>query len=567
MRVAAPLHISPRFQGLMNRRFRCPVAFVLALPLLSQAADVPEQPLPAGIAVVPLSLPADVDLQRRGARIGRVVIQVDEVFEEASPLPAPYRLVNGLHVSTQKETVQRQLLFQSGDPYDPRVLAETERLLRSQRYLNEAVIQPVGYRDNRVDVLVRVHDVWTLNPGISFGRKGGENSTRFRFEDANFLGRGQFASVARSRDVDRTAWRIGYRDPNLFGSWWQMSGAYASSSDGAERALDLRQPFYSLDAPWSAGLELSDTTSAVSRYERGHVLERLDMDEQSIGIDGGISAGLEAGWTRRYLGGVRSLSRCFSHRSEYPDAVLPAARDLVYPWFGFEAIEDDYVLTRNLDQIGRTEDLHVGRRARLEVGLASSAFGSTRDAVILGGAVQAGAELGDEQFWINSLDATGRLDSGEIVDGRLALGSRYYYRHSMHRVSFASLTATLTRKLDAEEQLLLGGDNGLRGFPLRYQSGTASALITMEERYYSNWQPLKLFNVGAALFLDAGRTWGRSEPAAASDGWLADVGLGLRLGSARSGLGNVLHVDVAVPLNGPSGIDAVQLLIETRTSF
>lgn len=33
---------------------------------------------------------------------------------------------------------------------------------------------------------------------------------------------------------------------------------------------------------------------------------------------------------------------------------------------------------------------------------------------------------------------------------------------------------------------MLGGDNGLRGYPLRYQVGTTNALITLEERFYSS---------------------------------------------------------------------------------
>jgi hypothetical protein len=37
--------------------------------------------------------------------------------------------------------------------------------------------------------------------------------------------------------------------------------------------------------------------------------------------------------------------------------------------------------------------------------------------------------------------------------------------------------------------------------------------------------------------------------------------------NARSGLGNVLHFDVAVPLSGQPGIDSVQFLVETRHSF
>ena len=115
--------------------------------------------------------------------------------------------------------------------------------------------------------------------------------------------------------------------------------------------------------------------------------------------------------------------------------------------------------------------------------------------------------------------------------------------------------------------MLLGGDNGLRGYPLRYQGGTKSALLTLEERFYSNWQPLKLFNVGAAVFFDAGRTWGRDAYAGESLGLLEDVGVGLRLGSVRSGLGNVLHIDLAFPLERGRDIDGVQFIVETRRSF
>jgi hypothetical protein len=50
-------------------------------------------------------------------------------------------------------------------------------------------------------------------------------------------------------------------------------------------------------------------------------------------------------------------------------------------------------------------------------------------------------------------------------------------------------------------------------------------------------------------------------------GWLSDVGVGLRIGNTRTGLGNVLHVDIAVPLVTQPGMDSVQLLVETRRSF
>jgi outer membrane protein assembly factor BamA len=512
----------------------------------------------------------DAELEQRGARIGNIEIQVDDVFEKTTTrLAAPYRIANDLHISTHDTTVQQQLLFHTGDPYDRRVLNETARLLRALRYLNEATVEPVRYNeaDNTVDVLVRVHDVWTLSPGLSFGRKGGENSAKVEFSDTNFLGLGKELSFARSSDVDRSAWEFGYVDPNLFGSWWRLSADYAALSDGSAKALSLERPFYALDTRWSAAFSGADTTSAVSRYSLGHVVEQLQMQERHFEIGGGYSEGLRDGWTRRYLGGIRYDAREFQTLADQPDAAIPADRVVAYPWVGLEVLEDQFVSTRNLDQIGRTEDLYLGLSARLEAGFAATALGSTHDGLILNGKLQAGADLGHEQYLIHSLGFGTRVEGDSLANASIDWSSRYYLRQSVHRVFFAAVSGTVTSHRDPEEQLLLGGDNGLRGYPLRYQAGDQRALVTLEQRFYTDWQPLKLFNVGAAVFFDAGRTWGQDAFAAAPAGWLKDVGLGLRLGSARSGLGNVLHIDLAFPLDRSSDIDSMQLLIETRRSF
>jgi hypothetical protein len=511
----------------------------------------------------------DAQLEQRGARIGTIQIEVDDVFEDTTHLAAPYRLANDLHISTHDSTVSQQLLFHSGDVYNRRLMDETARMLRAQRYLNEASVEPVRYNeaDNTVDVLVRVHDVWTLSPGLSFGRKGGTNSTHVTFEDRNFLGLGKELSLERSSNVDRSAWELGYVDPNVFGSWWRLQAGYSSLSDGSAKTLSLQRPFYAMDSRWSAGFSGADATTDVSRYSLGHAVERLQMQERKFDIGGGFSEGLHDGWTTRWLAGLRYDARDFQALANEPDASIPDDRVVAYPWVGIEVLQDEYVATRNLDQIGRTEDLYLGLSARLEAGFESTAFGSTRDGAILNGKLQAGAELGHEQYLIHSLGFSTRIESGALANSSLDWSTRYYLRESAHRVLFAAVSGTVTSHRDPEEQLLLGGDNGLRGYPLRYQAGDQSALVTLEQRFYTDWQPLKLFNVGAAVFVDSGRTWGRDEFATAPAGWLTDVGLGLRLGSARSGLGNVLHIDLAFPLNRTSDIDSVQLLIETKRSF
>src|SRR6185436_5496479 len=63
-------------------------------------------------------------------------------------------------------------------------------------------------------------------------------------------------------------------------------------------------------------------------------------------------------------------------------AVLPEDRTLAYPWIAFDSVGDDYLKTRNFDQLGRAEDLSLGRRFHARLGLSSTAFGADRNEAI-----------------------------------------------------------------------------------------------------------------------------------------------------------------------------------------
>jgi hemolysin activation/secretion protein len=130
-----------------------------------------------------------------------------------------------------------------------------------------------------------------------------------------------------------------------------------------------------------------------------------------------------------------------------------------------------------------------------------------------------------------------------------------------------TLDATRGHNLDLDNPLEIGGDTGLRGYPLRYQSGDASMLFTVEQRYFTDWYPFRLARVGGAVFADVGRTWGDNPVQGSSLGWLRDVGFGLRLGPTRGAAGDVIHLDIAFPLDGDPSIDKVQILLESKGSF
>jgi len=166
-----------------------------------------------------------------------------------------------------------------------------------------------------------------------------------------------------------------------------------------------------------------------------------------------------------------------------------------------------------------------------------------------------------------SASVAGHAEDGSVHRLRLGAKVRCYLPQGPRWLFYAAASGDLLRNPNPTEALPLGGDNGLRGYPLRYQSGTRRALFTVEERFYTDLYVWQLFRVGGALFFDAGRAWGGDYVNSIDPGWLSNVGAGLRIVSVRSAFSNVLHVDLAFPLGASADIKKVQLNVKTKTSF
>jgi outer membrane protein assembly factor BamA len=515
-------------------------------------------------------LPDPVQLQSSGATIGDILINPQNIFDVSDPKEdkALFRVANKLHIKTRDRVIEQQLLFHSGDIYSQRALEESERILRSARYLYDASIRPVAYHDGRVDIEVITRDVWTLNPGLSFGRRGGKSTFGFEIEELNILGSGTSISASHKSGVDRDSDILEYKNPHLGGSWVALDARYANNSDGSTRGLTVERPFYSLDTPWAVGLEGLDDDRVVSLYDRGKVIDKFRDRQRTVTAYGGWSKGLVNGWTQRWTTGVSYSDDQFADEPGWlPPGPIPQDRTLVYPWIGFELLQNNFEKLHNRDQIGRTEDFYLGAHVSGRLGWADPSFGADRSAMVFSAAGGYGLRAGDRTTILFDSTASGRLEDGSLRNTTVGGQIRYYLQQSDRRLLFATIDAATSRNLDLDTQILLGGDNGLRGYPLRYQAGESRALFTVEQRYFTDWYPFRLFRIGAAAFFDMGRTWGEPPAGAPSLGLLKDAGVGLRIGSSRSGLGNVIHVDVAFPLDGDSSISSMQFLVETKKKF
>ncbi len=503
--------------------------------------------------------------------IGEIEIDVRDIFNEADRRENAgiYRLADHLHVTTKPSVVRAQLLFKTGDAYLARKLAETERNLRLLTYFYDARVVPVRFKDGKVDIKVTTKDVWTLSPGLSFGRTGGTNNSNAYIQDSNILGSGKSLQFGHTVNVDRTSDGVSWSDPTVFGTRWTDTLAYIDSSDGHQRTLQVTHPFYSLDTRGAVNILASDYDRTVSRYNLGNIVDQFNDDETSYELSGGVSKGLDNGWVTRWTFGMRYDRSLFvpTPVTSLPARQLPPDRTLSYPFAGFDVLQDDYRKVADFNQIGRTEDLYFGTEVSGEIGYTSTAFGADREALMLAAKARSGFELPHSQYLFLNGTFSSRIEHGDPRNLIATGTASYYLRWRPDWLFYSNLSATTTDALDPDTQLLIGGDSGLRGYPLRYEAGSSRFLWTVEQRFYTDWYPFRLARVGGAVFTDVGRTWGHGSVGNSDPGLLKDVGFGLRLGNTRSGLGNVLHVDIAVPLEQLAGIRAVQFLITVQQTF
>jgi len=148
---------------------------VAVQPVYAAADSLSESSAGGTSSAASSALLAPALLEASGARIGTVTITNGSIFDLENPdeNKALYKLANHLHATTRPEVIEQQLLFAEGEPFSAQSLAESERILRANRYLQDVSVQAVREENGVVAVDVTTSDVWTLMPKFKLSRSGG----------------------------------------------------------------------------------------------------------------------------------------------------------------------------------------------------------------------------------------------------------------------------------------------------------------------------------------------------------------------------------------------------------
>jgi hypothetical protein len=516
-------------------------------------------------------------------RIGSITIENSSVFDEdaaagESRLAPLYRLANTLHVQTQPEVVERELLFAVGDCYDVEQLRDTERLLRQFGFLADANVYGIRQPDGTVRVVVDTQDEWSarVEPVVSAGSGG---LSGLRLVEDNLVGTGRRLALFYEREAEERVFGAAYATPQFFRTRWNMGLSVAKTEVGYSYGQAVTYPFV-------AEVGRRAFRQSIQRDERffellvprgGDLVTLLvPLSLERMEVAAAMRWGGER-YRQSLLGG--SLS---SESVSFPQPARFAREGLHHPagappedleWAPFSSVRLTalvgqrsifFVQRRALDTVEGTEDVQLGLEAEVALGPTIPWLSEDQD-VALGLGLLAAGEAGGRLLVGATFTFEARRASGggegvpEWNDVLTELDTWGYYRSSpeARQTLVASLSGVGGWHPRTPFQLTLGGGAGLRGHPRHMEPGGRRINGSLEHRASLGWPLPDLFDLGSVVFVDAGRIWAADVPFGQDSPLRASAGFGIRA-AFPPGSRQTFRADVGWPLvRGAGARDAV----------
>jgi hypothetical protein len=430
---------------------------------------------------------------------------------------------------TKDRLIREYLLFEAGQPLDPFLLADSERMLRELDFINDVRINLVplmGEKDDSVVVIVETRDKWPF--GITGDLKD-VNRYDLNLYFSNIGGYGvRLDNKLKYRgDMEPNAGYQGrLRKENIRGSFINMFLLYEDSWQVLSRMAALQRELIHPGIRWVGGgsweyTDLRDNGGIPRKYQLGdywvgHAIplnkkrsteqsarpmlipavryRKIDYLEAPYASADTNTAYLD---TRDYLGGV-TYQRFKNFKTSY------------------------------LFKMGETEDFPSGFTAKLSGGyqdrqVYDRVSGFLQAAYVKvrphGSITMAGVDLG------------GYFHKNRIEDGSLNVIGAHYTRlmgggRFRHRI-YARAGYTLAFQRNGGEALVLGNITGLRGLDDNKILGNQRLVINLESRVFTPWSVMG-FRFMLFGYADVGAVGGERDPIVQKKIY-SSLGLGFRI--------------------------------------
>ena len=490
--------------------------------------------------------------------IRSISIQTTNVFDPTVPGEDwwPFRLANRIHQRTKDEVVRRELLQGVGDQFDRLKALETERNLRNLGVFRRADIKAVPRAEGGVDLNARTQDSWTTNILLGAGTEGGDKYFVWGAQEDNLFGYDKSIMFLHSQTGPKITNEVRYTDPRFLGSRFELAPFYARTSHGDTEGVEVVKRFYSLDTPDAMGAYWNRSIDETILYKDSEDFSKFLIQDRTVSAGYAARVPSHSDFVQRLEAGWYSQRDQFAAEGTATvPGTLPAGREMDGPMLGYSWVQPQYIKETYINRMERVEDFNLGNELSVYGGFTGQALGSDRDRWLVNVLEQQGLFILPGRFALAQAGVTGRVADSKWENALFFANVNLFWKSSFvaPQTWVAHLEANTSRNLDGENQIQLGGNNGLRGYKNFSFNGGRSVLLNLEDRFFFPGEYFHLFRFGAAAFYDSGSVVQEHEGFSFKK-FKSDVGLGLRFSSTRSQTGSVVRLDVAYALNqGPHG--------------
>lgn len=506
-----------------------------------------------------------------------------------------YDLLNWIHIETRESTVRKLLLFNQGDYVDSITIQETERFLRTQKYLSDASIT-VESAEGKNIAHVNTSDNWTLTLPVSIGFSGSEwNYDNLNYgigiQESNFLGLGQTLGFYYGHNEFRDMLQLEYSDPHFLFRYNHLDFLYSYNTDGYLASWKMFIPYLSRSQnQWAYTLEgfknkrfayfygSGDVPPNTVAYETDTDIEELPLYNgkktvQLLKVKDFVDDSLSFRFSRSFGGVYRKfyVGATYDYRRE-------TASDGKLSRFIFTDGDDTYVIdsasawnlwlperkdsrlglylmfsnlhyekVKNLHNVKWTEDIEKGYSLKAQVSKNYEQLGSDNNDIRLD--LWANMYLGSGMHHLTlKSEMNFYLDHGEQRDYFARLKGEYIFHPSNKLSTAVTGLADFYEDANYGYQLSLGGADGFAGFPTGFYTGQARVYGSIEQRYFPDFELATLMPV-FVVFGSVGETAWEFKDLCRKD-LIYVAGFGARFAQTKSISRLINKVDISFPING-----------------
>lgn len=441
---------------------------------------------------------------------------------------------NKIHTKSNPKTIKNLLLFKVGDPVDPELIYENERIIRSLTFIKE--ISFILVQDSLYPGLVKVNIL--TKDRFSFGASGevdGIKSAALEIYNQNIFGIGHEISFSFIGHVNKQPYlglETFYKMKNINGKFMDITFGYLNSFKNEGFLFSMNKPFITNTVKWGYGANALRMFRTDRIFDDDPIVTETPFNLLYYGGWGGRSFQikpdapenaqivLSAGFnTRKYfelpVSEIEKNNEYFSNSTFFLTSITFSQRRFV---------QDELVYS-----YGITEDIPEGFKNEIVYGYDANEFGNRHYAHLflsngnllinrkgyLYMAGDAGGYLGDRGYQQGQINAQLYFISRLITTGgkRSRLFARTEYTIGIHRFEIENLT--------------LNKNNSIRGFRSREVLGKQRLRLNLEYVLFLRKEFYK-FNMAVFGFSDIGIIGSNKKNILTQD-YYTGIGAGIRL--------------------------------------